>query len=176
MELIQVENSGDSRAKEIYSSYCEAFPVDERRSEQQFNKLFSNSKAMVLSILNDENSFIGYLIGWELNTFFFLEHFEIFPQYRNSNYGTQVLSHLVSVHPKIILESEPSDLNEMACRRIGFYTRNGFKVIDENYLQPAYGIGKEPVQLWLLANFAPENTEILKAEILKTVYAEHQDL
>lgn len=173
MEFILIGSQDDFRTSEIYSSYSNAFPEDERRSETQFYKLFSNKDARVFSILNDERKSIGYLIAWELSHFTFLEHFEIFSQFRNQNYGSEVLKKLFQTYSKVILESEPADLNEMAARRIDFYTRNGMQIIDENYQQPAYSQDKNPVNLWLLANHQPENIDFAKTEIFDVVYYNH---
>ena len=40
----------------------------------------------------------------------------------------------------------------------------------KNYLQPSYGEGKYAVNLFLMANFQPENLEALVQEIYSTVY------
>jgi hypothetical protein len=53
-------------------------------------------------------------------------------------------------------------LNEDAKRRYSFYQRNRFQLIDTTYVQPSYGEGKQSLNLWLLANYSPENVEELK--------------
>ena len=61
----------------IFSSYEKTFPADERRDEAQFLALLENPNSLIFIIKNEENS-IGYVILWELNDFYFLEHFEVF--------------------------------------------------------------------------------------------------
>ena len=77
MEYLQVHSFDDFRAQQIFQSYCETFPEDERRSEKQFQSLFSNPNVKVFSVLKDLKN-IGYLIIWELSNSVFVEHFEIF--------------------------------------------------------------------------------------------------
>ncbi|OWK75205.1 N-acetyltransferase [Flavobacteriaceae bacterium JJC] len=169
MEYLQIPSYDDFRSQQIYNSYCETFPEEERRCEKQFRALFSNPKAKVFTILEDFKN-IGYLITWELTNFIFVEHFEIFSEFRSLKYGSEIIGHLFKNYSHIVLEAEPATLDETAQRRIGFYERNGFAVIDETYIQPSYGEGKNPLNLWLLANWQPEKTDWIREEIYDIVY------
>lgn len=169
MEYLQVHSFDDFRAEQIFKSYCETFPEDERRSEDQFQSLFSNPNVKVFSVLKDLKN-IGYLIIWELSNSVFVEHFEIFSEYRSLKYGSEIIADLFRDYSHIILEAEPETLNDDAQRRIEFYKRNGFRIIDEQYIQPSYGEGKSPLNLWLLANWHPEKTDWIKEEIYDIVY------
>ena len=108
MEYLQINSFDDYRVAEIYKSYCETFPEDERRSEQQFRHLFSNPRVKVFSVLKDLKN-IGYLISWELTNFVFIEHFEIFSEFRSLKYGSEIISHLYKNYSHIVLEAEPED-------------------------------------------------------------------
>ncbi len=153
----------------IFNIYEKTFPEDERRCKEQFLALAENPDAFVFHI-NKENETIGYAVIWELSGFHFLEHFEVFEEFRNQKFGERILAVLKENFGKIILESEPETLDETAKRRIGFYKRNGFAIIKKNYLQPSYDEGKSSLNLYLMANFVPENLEILVREIYETVY------
>lgn len=157
----------------IYEAYCDAFPENERRNKEQFMALFVNPKTKVLSIQH-ENITKGYLIIWLLSEFLFLEHFEIFPKYRGQNLGSSVLLKLAEQYPKIILESEPNFLNDISERRISFYQRNGFSIIDKNYTQPAYSNEKSSIQLFLMANWQATNILRIEKEIHSEVYQHFQ--
>lgn len=169
MEFIQVISPEDFRTVEIYSSYCTTFPECERRSEVQFQDLFSKENVKVYSVLDDLKT-VGYIIIWELSDGVFVEHFEIFSEFRSMKYGTEIISKLFRDYSNIILEAEPENLNEDSKRRIAFYQKNGFAVIDANYMQPSYGDGKQSLNLWLLCNWKPENVLRIKEEIYDTVY------
>ena len=148
MEYLQITSFDDYRVEEIYKSYCETFPEDERRSEQQFRHLFSNPRVKVFSVLKDLKN-IGYLISWELTNFVFIEHFEIFSEFRSLKYGSEIISHLYKNYSHIVLEAEPEDQDENAARRISFYEKNGLMVIDENDVQQCYDPKKKSLNLWL---------------------------
>ena len=169
MEYLQVTSYDDFRAKEIFDSYCQTFPEDERRSENQFRQLFSNPKVKVFSILHELKN-IGDIISWELTNFVFVEHFEVFSEFRSLKFGSEIITLLFKNYSHIVLEAEPENLDENAKRRIAFYQKNGFAIIDETYVQPCYEEGKNSLNLWLLANWNPEKTDWIKEEIYDVVY------
>ena len=157
------------KISKIFSRYEKTFPEDERRSKEQFLDLAENPDVFVFLIKNEDET-IGYCVIWELNDFYFLEHFEIFEEFRNQKFGEKILESLQEKFEKMILETEPDSLSEIAARRLQFYQRNGFEIVEKNYLQPSYGEGKSSLHLFLMANFEPENVETLIQEIHKIVY------
>ncbi len=169
MEFLPITSAEDHRVQEIYTSYTTTFPIDEQRNKEQFLDLFSNPKVRFMSVVHESET-IGYLILWELSSFVFVEHFEVFEAFRSKKLGSHIMNHLLENYPRIILEIEPAELNEDAKRRYSFYQRNRFELIDTTYIQPSYGDGKQSLNLWLLANYSPENLEELKSEICTTVY------
>ena len=170
MEFLPITSAEDHRVREIYASYTTTFPIDEQRDKEQFEGLFSNPYVKFMSIVHESEA-IGYLILWELSSFVFVEHFEVFEAFRSKKLGSHIMNHLSESYPNIILEIEPAELSEDASRRYTFYQRNNFSLIDTTHVQPSYGEGKKSLNLWLLANYTPENLEELKNEICNTVYA-----
>ena len=77
---------------------------------------------------------------------------------------------LIEEHSNIILESEPSYLSDIAERRIGFYQKNSLSIINESYIQPSYEEGKNPLELFLMASWLPEDIQAVEQEIHRTVY------
>ena len=157
------------KISKIFSRYEKTFPEDERRSKEQFLDLAENPDVFVFLIKNEDET-IGYCVIWELSNFYFLEHFEVFEEFRNQKFGEKILESLQEKFEKIVLETEPDSLSEIAARRLQFYQRNGFEIVEKNYLQPSYGEGKSSLHLFFMANFEPENVETLIQEIHKIVY------
>ncbi|MGA9212230.1 GNAT family N-acetyltransferase [Kaistella sp.] len=157
------------KVSRIYSAYENTFSEDERRDRVQFLALLEDPDCFIFSVKNDED-FVGYLILWKLSDFYFLEHFEVFEEFRNLKLGSQILAELKEKFGNIVLESEPKDLDEMAERRINFYLRNGFSIISEDYIQPSYGDGKNSMNLFLLSNFPVENPGEIEKELHSKVY------
>lgn len=157
------------KISKLFNRYEKTFPEDERRNKEQFIDLATNPYAFVFLIKN-ENETVGYCVIWELNNFYFLEHFEIFEECRNQKFGEKTLENLQEKFEKVVLETEPDSLSEIAARRIQFYQRNGFKIVEKKYLQPSYGEGKSSLSLFLMANFLVENLEHSIKEIHEIVY------
>ena len=153
----------------IFAAYESTFPEDERRDESQFLALLENPDSFIFSVKNDETH-VGYVILWKLEDCYYLEHFEVFEEFRNLNLGSQILAELKEKFGNIVLESEPSHLDEMAERRINFYLRNGFSIISEDYIQPSYGPGKNSMNLFLLSNFAVTEVRTIEKELHSKVY------
>lgn len=170
MNFQNITSEDQLQIQKIYEAYSTAFPPDEQRSYEQFMDLFANDDVSV-SMIIDERSEVGYLIIWKFDRFIFLEHFEIFPEYRNRQLGSKVLAQLSQDSQTMILESEPATLNATAAKRIVFYKRNGFSVIEENYVQPPYDSTKNALNLWLLSNKKAEPESVIR-EIHKKVYGQ----
>jgi ribosomal protein S18 acetylase RimI-like enzyme len=153
----------------IFASYESTFPEDERRDENQFLALLDNADSFIFAVKNDETQ-VGYVILWKLQDCFYLEHFEVFEEFRNLKLGSQILAELKEKFGNIVLESEPSHLDEMADRRINFYLRNGFSIISEDYIQPSYGPGKNSMNLFFLSNFEVFNVFYIEQELHFKVY------
>ena len=169
MEFHTLNDFEDYRVTQILEGYTTSFPEEERRNNEQFKALFKNPLVKVDAVWeNDE--YKAYVITWTLSQGLYLEHFEVYQKYRSQNLGAKILNALQQQHSQIILESEPHHLNEKAVRRLNFYQRNGFTIIDEAYVQPSYGDGKPSVELFLLSTTATDNLKLLKEEIWDTVY------
>ena len=153
----------------IFASYESTFPEDERRDENQFLALLDNADSFIFAVKNDETQ-VGYVILWKLQDCFYLEHFEVFEEFRNLKLGSQILAELKEKFGNIVLESEPSHLDEMADRRINFYLRNGFSIISEDYIQPSYGPGKNSMNLFLMSNFQIDHLKEIETELFTKVY------
>jgi GNAT superfamily N-acetyltransferase len=157
------------KLSKIFYRYERTFPEDERRSKEQFLFLADHPDAFVYNI-HKEDTLIGYAVIWELTDFFFLEHFEIFEDFRNQKLGEATLEAMKEKFGKIILETERETHSEIAKRRLQFYERNGFGILEKNYTQPSYGEGKPSLKLILMGNFIPQNLETAIQEIYENVY------
>ena len=51
----------------------------------------------------------------------------------------------------------------MAGRRIDFYRRNGFDVVETDYIQPAYKAGGDQLPLWIMAHGKMDSHQVQEA-------------
>lgn len=151
----------------------QAFPAAEYRDLDEL-RLYTDSKTHFYNnIIMEENRPIGFFTYWDFGTFYYAEHFAIDPTLRNGGYGKRVLNLLCNSLPlPIVLEVEmPED--EMACRRIGFYQRNGFVLWPNDYCQPPYRPGDDFLPMRLMVHGAldcEKDYEYVKEHIYKEVY------
>lgn len=123
-------------AKKLYN---EAFPIEERWDFDSIfeNKLNNNCK--FYSFLDGDIP-IGIAIIWNLEYFNFIEYLAIDKKCRGKNYGSKILTQILeSLKDKfVVIEVEPSDLNEIAKKRIDWYLRFGFILADYDYNMPCF--------------------------------------
>ncbi len=152
--------------------YLDAFPESERRPvEAQRRNVDENGKFHCYLLTEDDGRPIGFITVWQLDGFYYGEHFAIDPALRNGGYGGRVMQHLLSeLRLPFVLESEvPAD--EMSRRRIGFYERQGFRVWDKDYVQPPYCTGGTPLPLYLMvAGETPDMPSV--DDVRRAIYRE----
>ncbi|MBR8702363.1 GNAT family N-acetyltransferase [Porphyromonas levii] len=148
--------------------YLEAFPREERREVEEISRLLSDEPRYHLLGIEDEGIVVGLLTYWELGEWYYGEHFAIDSSCRGHGVGAEVMKSFLLGKRQIIFEVELPE-EEMACRRIGFYERLGFKLWDMPYLQPPYRVGDAPLPLRLMTN-GMEPTEAIVKAIHTSVY------
>lgn len=173
MKLERITDISSSDYKALCKLYTESFPEVERRTIEQLDRLVTEKGNMHFnSIINDEGILAGLMVFWDFGSFLYLEHFAIFPEMRNGGAGKRTLELLASVSGKPkVLEAEPAD-DGIAGRRIEFYRRNGFEVIEKDYMQPSYRKDEEGTPLWVMAtgSFDAGTTKDIISTIKNQVY------
>lgn len=145
--------------------YTEAFPPEERREVKQLENLLQTESAMFFNAVECDGELAGLFVYWDFGSFYYLEHLAVFASMRNRKIGEQILSWVTENLKGVrILEVEPAD-TEMATRRIRYYERNGYRILDKSYLQPPYTPDGKDFPLWIMGNVADQPEEVLKQEI-----------
>jgi ribosomal protein S18 acetylase RimI-like enzyme len=150
----------------IWRLYCTSFPPEERRGFEDLKQLVSVKECFVNEIITDNKEIAGLCVFWMFEKFVFVEHFAIFPGMRNNGIGGAALLWLRKNYPLILLETE-LPTNETSRRRIKFFQRNGFHVLDRPYFQPSYGNKKPEVELKIMCSMPFLADEILNEYIIQ---------
>ncbi|MFR9566856.1 MAG: GNAT family N-acetyltransferase, partial [Rikenellaceae bacterium] len=110
----------------------------------------------------DGDSFIGLLMWWDFEESLYIEHLATLPSLRGRSYGEKILEDLKAKTTKpIILEVEIPTC-EIQHRRIGFYSRVGFKLSPLEYSHPPYSLDSDtPVELQIMSYPNEINTKEL---------------
>ena len=145
-----LENKSDIEFVE--KLYIESFPPNERRSVSKMHNLIEQNELFDVFLLFEDNLRVGFFSLWTFDSFIYLEHFAILPEYRNGGYGKKSV-HLIINETKLPLigEIELPSASEIASRRLAFYERLGFKIWDISYVQPPYEEGFDPVPMKLIS-------------------------
>lgn len=157
--------------KRLIELYEGSFPVEERRaSEQLFGERRPKGLRLYIIYNRERERILGFVSLWAMEGFRFVEHFSLFPEIRSKGYGAQVLHSLQSESREpIVLECEHPN-EAMAQRRLGFYQRCGFGIIDRDYQQAPYAKGLPWVPMLLLSYGEAPSLELVKSEIYSKVY------
>lgn len=127
---------------------------------------------MQVDLLVAEGSPVGFIIWWNIQDWRFIEHFAISSETRGKGYGAEVMRHYLEISEgKLLLEVEPA-ITPDAFRRISFYERMGFSLIDVAYRQPSY-VEKDlsyPMHLMVETSFVAQDFQGLIGEIKNKVY------
>ena len=153
----------------IWEIMQEAFPPAERRSRTGMDRVMADP-AFTLSVYRDETGEpAAFLTSWQLEGFRFVEHFAVSASLRGRGMGGRMLrAFLESGAGPVVLEVEPPE-NETARRRIGFYQRLGFHLVDYPYIQPPLQPHTPAVPLRIMSWPAPLSRETFAA-VRKSLY------
>jgi|GEM_PF-601397 len=161
----------------IYPFLEQDFPIEERKSRDQFERLLAGADYKLYII---ENTFLHIDIGYALmlepasSKLAWLDYLAVFPEYRNTGVGTatiQKLLTLISGRLGILLEVEkptstdPTTLRNQR-RRITFYERINAKQLAVDYLFPTV---EEPLPMYLFFRSATKLHVLKKQDIQQII-------
>lgn len=171
---LSISPANEGQYSAIRKIYTESFPDPERRPWESIVQPQSKYGPRLYAITMKIGAFtnlLGFITLWNFGTFVYIEHFAIAEALRGLNTGARVLSELRKKHPVIVLETErPDNSTPMAERRIGFYQRNGFHILDSDYIQPSYGPGLPEVPMILMGTDPSTDAKVVAETLRKEVY------
>jgi ribosomal protein S18 acetylase RimI-like enzyme len=170
--LKRITHAEDSSLNQLLSLYAEAFPPEVRRDIDQLKYLIENQPKMNFNAIQEADELCGLLVYWNFDSFRYLEHFAVFPEKRNRKIGEQALDYIAQhIKGSFIFEVEPA-VSEITTRRINYYRRNGYEILEKDYIQPSYRQdSEEDVPLWIMGNPEAAQPHLLK-EYIRTVKKE----
>ncbi len=160
---------------QVWKIMEESFPEDEHRPFEQQKKLLAKSEYKIY-VQRVQGLVQGFVAVWELESLVFIEHLAVEKNFRNKGAGSELLSFVSRKYScDICLEVEiPED--EITCRRVEFYKRNGFCLNNYPYTQPPLSEGQQAVPLLIMTK-GKELTESefmnMKSTLYKEVYNCH---
>jgi ribosomal protein S18 acetylase RimI-like enzyme len=169
VSLLRITDPHHHLLDKLFQLYEETFPVEERRDHASLKNLMSNQQMYFNAIFNENNLF-GLIVYWHFDNLLFVEHFAIFPNFRDQGIGSKVITLLKEKQLTLVLEVEPPN-TDLQKRRIGFYLQNGIYVLDVPYFQPSYVYGGVSVPMLLMCNDLLVSQR-LGEEMIRKIYRE----
>lgn len=167
LEVFNCENFN-----EIYGIMKQSFPKSEIRSLRGQKALLKDERYKIYC-QKEKGEIIGFLCVWNLENYYFLEHFAVKESHRNKGVGKQILSEVVKgLNGIVFLEVEPPE-TLLQKRRVEFYIRQGFFINDYEYCQPAFSKTLPAVPLKIMTygrEITREEFLMVKSKIYKEVY------
>lgn len=164
----------DTALTAIFNLYTTSFPKEEQRPWESIQHLISSRFPFyTLTAVYDNNTFAGFVSWWKLPGATYIEHLAVEPTMRSNGLGAEVLKHIVqqASDKPVVVEVELPDSGPDAPRRIAFYERQGFSVIDDiTYFQPPYAPGLPDVQLLLMSNRPLPDVKVFVIQLHTIVY------
>ncbi|MDE6628869.1 MAG: GNAT family N-acetyltransferase [Muribaculaceae bacterium] len=166
----------DGVHEQIERIYMESFPESERRPAGEWWRMICGGEfpLQLMVICDDEGKeTVGFISFWRFSGFVYVEHFAVDARFRCGGTGSRALGEFLKrIDMPVVLEVERRGANDMADRRIGFYSRMGFHTVDDfDYVQPPYAPGLPSVPL-LLMSTRPEAVapDVVAATLFREVY------
>jgi len=173
IELCRVHDTTSDKYKQMEKLLTIAFPKYEYRELAELRILTEHNHKFHNNLIYENGKFIGLITYWDFESFFYIEHFAIIPEMRNHGYGKMVMEKVKNVLRRPIVLEVEYPLENMSRRRIGFYERQGFKLLSSEYMQPPYRPGEDFLKLKIMTygNIDEnEDFENVKRTIYKEVY------
>ncbi len=165
INLAPVAAADKAAAEDLYLA---AFPPEERRPWQQIAD--TGTMPRLCGLYNNEELFVGFVTVWTFERYAYVEHFAVSPSQRGGGIGAAAMAALRQMlGMPVVLEVEPpTHRDPMAPRRIAFFERCGFALLDYDYVQPPYSAGLPSVPLCLMST----DPGLDPAEIERTLHSQ----
>lgn len=174
LNIRRIKDNSNREYRFMEDLLVESFPVNEYRDISEQRYITETEEGFHCCVIEEDTNLIGLITYWLLGNICFIEHFATVPNLRNKGYGRLILEMVqLKITNPIILEVEMPE-NEMAVRRIEFYKRNNFKILECDYFQPSYRQDGNALPMLLMSNkllVQPEYNRII-SHIHNSVYLE----
>lgn len=138
MKLQQIRTTDEAHYAFVEKVLVDSFPQNEYRDLPDFRDFTDNNPLFHNNIILENDRLAGMITYWDFSDFYYIEHFAIDKSMRGKGYGAYSLFLLKRmINKPLVLEVE-LPVKEQSLRRIRFYQRQGFSLMNNYYEQPPY--------------------------------------
>ncbi len=140
--MLSLKKANIDEFTEIYNNYMlKQFPQSELKSFNDFFVLLSDkTKSYELYLAYNEGINTGYTLFYKGENFIWVDYIAVLPEFYSHGFGKKLIEALCNTFKNIkgiyfeVEKPDEKDINTL--RRIKFYTSNGARKIDCEYLYP----------------------------------------
>ena len=160
---VTIDNQFFNRySKDFFAIYHEAFPENERQKDEVILQRFQEDLYKLVCCFSETEEMVGFALTLDIgfDNCRFVEYFAVKDLFRQQGVGTEMINKMLNIcilkEKHLILEVENplfGDNQEIKRRRLDFYKRNGFSLIEEfNYILPPLNEKNPTEMLFMCSN------------------------
>lgn len=150
LELVKIDKKDKKILEYAENIIKQSFEEDEYRDFADFYNYSLNREEFIVYVIKNNDVNIGILNIWDLKKCLFIEHFAIEKKYRSKSYGSQAINIINNNFKKDIFLEVNLPSNDENKKRIKFYEKNNYKIINIKYYQEAYNKNKKRIEMNLM--------------------------
>lgn len=163
LQLINTDKLSDT----IYSDIEKQFPIEERKSKEEFDKLLDGGNYK-LGLIYDNETLIGYIF-YIVKNFVWIDYIAVMKDFHSKGYGSEILRTLFEKYSALegcYFEVEPAvNRHPHTIRRMNFYKKLGCTELNFKYYFPNHVKKLELKLLYKSFNGTIPDTEKIKKDI-----------
>ncbi|VWL85350.1 GNAT family N-acetyltransferase [Oceanivirga miroungae] len=172
LELIKIDKKDESSINYIENIIKNNFDENEYRDSYELYNYSLKKDEFIAFYIKYNNEVVGIINTWNLGECIYVEHFVIEKEYRNKSLGSKSLELLKNTFNKNIILEVNVENTDVDKKRITFYKKNGFKILDIKYYQEAYSDNKNKIEMYLMSTkeFEKKLLDNVVKKLKKLVY------
>lgn len=176
MHFERIHSTSDPRYADAMALYRSSFPAHELRTSASQARALAQD-AYQFRLIFDGDIWVGLLLCWDADSFFYIEHFCTRPELRGRGCGQAALALLAAEGKPIILEIDPP-VDDISRRRQCFYERAGYHANPYAHVHPPYHAANRGHALVVMSRpgaLSPDTYAAFAGYLRRTVMAGEPD-
>ncbi|ELP94343.1 hypothetical protein EIN_131920 [Entamoeba invadens IP1] len=171
ISFVRVTRSNDPMLDNLVNLLYNEFEVHQLRPLKQLKNVIDTQPNHYFTAIVFNKKVVGVIVYWKLlNSFFYIEHFAVFSEFRGEKIGQKVMDHINNTIGGLwLLEIDPiGDVVHDRLRK--WYEKNKFTVTKLNHKQPPYVANEGTTPLHIMTNKPTNKLDLYLSTITKEVY------
>lgn len=160
---ISFDAFNDEIKEDFLHLYESSFPINEQRDIESIEQLLSDVNGIYrVKVYLLDHRVVAFITTHEHNALTYIEHLCVAAPLRGSGLGRYIVHETTKNRTTpVVLEVDPADTDEWSVRRIKFYERIGFNMLQREYYQPPYRKGEPSIKLEIMMHGDLQNEDIV---------------